>query len=94
MIIRSKTDPGVVGIVELNEEEKLRAIYIGHYTIDALIDFLELLKKSTSHGMVSIQALYKEEDKPGFFVLLAAPDGKEEYTAIAGCAHGRFGMDD
>jgi hypothetical protein len=82
----------IVAPVELEEGDEVE--YVGHFTVDALIQFTEEIKKKYSpHRMVSIKRVFRHNS----YSLVAVQDDEDPvetvHIGVAGCEHGRDGTE-
>jgi hypothetical protein len=88
MQILTKNKPGlfpVTGIVKLEPSDN--PTYCGHFTVDALDQFLTDLKAHHQlHEMISLNAVFREDS----YALVAFPDEGEqgEGILVQGCEQG------
>ena len=89
MIVKIIDKNAIVAPIMLDETDKPQ--YIGHYTVDALDQFVTELKKNYQpHRMLSMKVLYNN----GYIMAgNLADDGEEHklHIAMAGCFHGKDG---
>lgn len=87
------TDPKkIVGVVEAEPDD---TTYVGHFTVEGMIQFVEdLEKKYQHHQLISIKRVFSGD----MYILLAVADdgpgsANREHIALAGCAHGKDGLE-
>ena len=91
MIVHIKDSGAIVAPVEIEESDDAK--YIGHYTVDALDQFVTELKKNYQpQRMLSVKVIYNDG-----YILAGTPDddgGKYPiHIAMAGCNHGKDGSE-
>jgi len=88
MKIHTRDQMATVGVVEL--EPKDEAQYIGHFTVESLLDFGQGLKKKYSPTkMLALKLVFQGNG----YVIAAAEDDEFLHVAVAGCGHGRDGTE-
>ena len=89
MIVKIKDSNAIVAPIMLEETDKPQ--YIGHFTVDALDQFITELKKNyQSHRMLSMNIIYND----GYIMTGTLDDDGEKHLthiAVAGCNHGKDG---
>jgi glutamate synthase domain-containing protein 2 len=90
MIINIANRSAIVAPIVVEPEDN--AEYIGHYTVDALAQFItELKNKYDINRMVSVKRIYNG----GGYIMVALIDDEEKThydgIAVAGCDHGKDG---
>jgi len=87
------TDPKkIVGLIEVEPDD---AQYLGHFTVDGLIQFAGALEQRyQNHRMVALKRVFSGD----IYILLAVADDEtgtvnKEHIALAGCAHGKDGTE-
>ncbi len=90
MIINIANRSAIVAPIVVEPEDN--AEYIGHYTVDALSQFIaELKNRYDINRMVSVKRIYNG----GGYIMVALIDDEEKThydgIAVAGCDHGKDG---
>lgn len=92
MIFDLKDANKIVAPVTLEETDNPQ--YIGHYTVDALDQFITILKKKYEpNRMLAMKIIYNNG-----YILAGNLDDDDQvkeplHFAVAGCAHGRDGSE-
>ena len=89
MIVHIKDSNAIVAPITIEETDNPK--YIGHFTVDALDQFVNELKKNYQpHRMLSLNTIYND----GYIMAGTLDDDGETHVvhiAVAGCNHGKDG---